>query len=118
MEDRESDSDFDPEKPGAEAAVQQWDDEENFIADAGSDSNQPADSQVSQEEEDLESKSEAAAAVKSDLSGQEENADNKSMMSNQMSETSQIIAPKRRGKLGQLSAESSQAPKSSQASHK
>jgi len=92
VEDRESDSDFDPEKQGPEAAVQQWDDEENCIADALSGSNQLVASQ--EEADDFESKSEAEPVLKSDLSGLDEDADVKSMQdvksvhSNQLSETS------------------------------
>lgn len=91
--------------------MQQWDDEENFIAEGAPGSNQLVESQ---EDEDFESKSEAPATLKSELSRQadneqDEDGDAKSMHSNQLSEASQIIAPKRRGKQGQLSGESSQA---------
>lgn len=106
LEDRESDSDFDPEKHRPEEAEQLWDDEENFVAKDGAVSEQLGESQ---EEEDFESKSEAPGTIKSDLSRADDDLDAKSMQSNQLSETSQIIGPKRRAKKEELSAGTSQA---------
>lgn len=85
LEDRESDSDFDPEKGGQEAG-QLWDDEENFLAEEGAAVSEHF--EESQEDEDFESKSEAPGTLKSDLSKHEDDLDAKSVKSNQLSETS------------------------------